>query len=553
MTQKDKSDELFNKIRRGEEEDLTKMLADKLGLAYFNLEYTKPDPEALKIIPEVKARELKIAGIQKIANNVIIGALNPQKKETEEYIRTLDSEGYIIEVVALSQSSLEKAWEEYRFIKEKKVQYADVLEISPEKLTIISEKINLIKDIEPLIKNISAENPFEILEYLMAGAIKFESSDIHFEPTESVIGIKYRIDGMLYSVCAFSKNVYGLLKNRIKLAAGLMVNVSNKPQDGRFTISLDEDQIEIRVSAIPSSFDETIVMRLLNSKNIIVGLDKLGLREDHFRLLEEIIQLPNGLILNTGPTGSGKTTTLYAILNKIKREEIKIITIEDPIEYRLAGITQTQVDLRRKYTFADGLRSILRQDPDVILVGEIRDKETAGIAINASLTGHLVVSTLHTNDSLGAIPRLVDLGVDKFLLPPSLRLIIAQRLIRKVCKKCAKPLEISDETKKAIIDELKDVPDSVKGKTDIKKIEILGPVGCEACKSTGYKGRIGIFEMLHITSATEKIIYDEPTVSTLLESAKKEGFTTIRQDALLKLLEGITTIEEVVRETGPLA
>lgn len=546
------NDEIFAKIQREEEENITKMLADRTGLKYFNLEFTKPDPEALKLIPEEKARELKIIGINREVNDVIVGALNPAKKEVEIYVKSLEESGYKIELAVISTSSLEKAWQEYKFIKKKTIKYAEVLEINAAKLSAIGEKLNKMEDLVSLINDISKDNPFEILEYLMAGAIKFESSDIHFEPTKTTIGIKLRIDGMLYTVCSFPKNIYSLIKNRIKLAAGLLVNVTSKPQDGRFSIILDKSQVEIRVSAIPSAFDETIVMRILDLGKILVGLEALGFRSDHFETLNKTILLPNGLILNTGPTGSGKTTTLYAVLNKIKKTEIKIITIEDPIEYHLDGITQTQVDYRRGYTFADGLRSILRQDPDVILVGEIRDKDTAGIAINASLTGHLVVSTLHTNDSLGAIPRLIDLGVDKFLIPPSLRLIIAQRLVRKVCKKCAKTAEIDEALVKKIIKEIEKIPESARGKIDFKKITLLQPVGCEECKFTGYKGRIGIFELLNISPSLEKLIYDEPTVDNLYEAAMKEGFTTIRQDALLKLIEGITTIDEIIRETGPI-
>ncbi len=545
-------EELLEKTKKREEEDFAKKLADMLQLKYFNLKLHPVDPEALSIIPEEIARNLKIVGIEKYGKKLIIGALNPLKAEFKEYIENLKSRGFEIEIGVVSYSSLEKAWQEYRFIKPRKVKYTEILVLDEEKLNKIINELATKEDLKKYLIELEKENPLEILDYIMAGALKFEASDVHLEPTEKNIIVKLRIDGILYETANFSKSIYSLLKNRIKLFAGLFLNITEKPQDGRFSINFGKKNIEIRVSTIPSSYDETIVMRILDVEKIMIPLEKLGLEEYDLEIINHYIHQPNGLILNTGPTGSGKTTTLYAILNKIKRPEIKIITIEDPIEYKLEGITQTQVNPAENYTFATGLRSILRQDPDVILVGEIRDKETAEIAIHASLTGHLVLSTLHTNDSLGAIPRLIDLGIDKTLIPPSLRLIIAQRLLRRICQYCKEEYIPDNNLKELIIKNLDTIPENVKNQLNLEEITLVRSKGCEKCFYTGYKGRVAIFELLKITQRLQDLIYEEVNEKIILEAAVKDGFINLQQAGLIKALKKMTTIEEVERITGTL-
>jgi type IV pilus assembly protein PilB len=545
-------EELLEKTKKREEEDLAKKLADMLQLKYFNLKIHPVDPEALAIIPEQTAKNLKIVGIEKAGKKLIIGALNPLKPELKEYINNLKNQGYEIEIGIVSYSSLEKAWQEYRFIKPRKVKYTEILVLDEEKLNKIMNELTTKEDLKKYLVELEKENPLEILDYIMAGALKFETSDVHLEPTEKNITVKLRIDGILYEVASFNRAIYSLLKNRIKLFAGLFLNITEKPQDGRFSISFGKKNIEIRVSTIPSSYDETIVMRILDVEKIMIPLEKLGLEEYDLEVINYYIHQPNGLILNTGPTGSGKTTTLYAVLNKIKRPEIKIITIEDPIEYKLEGITQTQVNPAENYTFATGLRSILRQDPDVILVGEIRDKETAEIAIHASLTGHLVLSTLHTNDSLGAIPRLIDLGVDKTLIPPALRLVIAQRLLRRVCEYCKEEYIPDENFKELIIKKLETIPENVKQQLNLKEIRLVRSKGCEKCFYTGYKGRVAIFELLKITQRLQDLIYEEVNEKIILEAAIKDGFINLQQAGLIKALKKTTTIDEVERVTGTL-
>ncbi len=544
--------DFLGKIQEKEEEEIAQKLANILHLKYFNLKFHPVDPEALKIIPENIAKELGIVGIEKYGNKLIIGALNPLKKEVQEFVEQLKKEKYNVEIGVVSKSSLEKAWNEYRFIKPIKVKYTEVLEIDQKKLEDIQKTLQIKEDLKDILRKLEDENPLEILDYIIAGAIKFDASDVHLEPTENEIVVKIRIDGILYEIASFKKAIYSFLKNRIKLFAGLYLNITEKPQDGRFSINLGKKTIEIRVSTIPSSYDETIVMRLLDIEKIMLPLEKLGLEPYDMKIIEYYIKQPNGLILNTGPTGSGKTTTLYAILNKIKKPEIKIITIEDPIEYKLEGITQTQVNPDENYTFATGLRSILRQDPDVILVGEIRDRETAEIAIHASLTGHLVLSTLHTNDSLGAIPRLINLGVEKSLIPPALRLVIAQRLLRRVCNYCKSEYEPDGNLKKLIINYLKTVPEEVLENINLDSIRLVKANGCEKCLNLGYKGRVAIFELLRVTEDLSKVIYQSPTEFAILEQAIKDGFVNLKQAGLIKALKNLTTIEEVEKVVGSL-
>jgi type IV pilus assembly protein PilB len=359
-----------------------------------------------------------------------------------------------------------------------------------------------------------------------------------------------RIDGLLHSVFSgFKPAVYKSIITRVKLLSNLKLNVQDQPQDGRFTISLTDRAIEIRTSIIPSEYGETAVLRILDPSSLKVNLEDLGWRSDDMAIVEREIKKPNGLILNTGPTGSGKTTTLYAFLRKVSRPELKIITVEDPIEYHLEGISQTQVDTDSGYTFASGLRSILRQDPNVILVGEIRDKETAEIALNASLTGHIVFSTLHTNDAVGAIPRLLDLGILTNILGPSLDLIIAQRLVRRLCPKCKTRKAASADLEAKIRKLITSLPGRVK-KSDYAKPDLYEAKGCDACGHLGYKGRVSIFELLLVDETIEAAIYGNPTEIQLKGLAKKQGMVTMQEDGILKVLTGVTSFEEVERLTG---
>jgi len=428
------------------------------------------------------------------------------------------------------------------------------IEISPQKIGLIKRKINNIFDFKEEIKKNLQKPVTELAEIVLGGAVNLEASDIHIEPEETESKLRLRIDGILQDVLFFPTGIYQTFLSRIKLLSGIKLNIADRPQDGRFSIIIGSYPIEIRTSTLPAEHGESIVLRVLNPKNLI-DIEALGLRKDLLELFKKEIKRPNGMIIVTGPTGSGKTTTLYAFLKKVQNPEVKIITIEDPIEYHLKGISQTQVNPSKGYDFASGLKSIMRQDPDVVLVGEIRDLETAQMALQAALTGHLVFTTLHTNDAAGTVSRLMALGAEPSNIGPAINIAIAQRLVRKVCGRCSKTETISSQEMEKIKDELKNSLGLLK-KWGIKipkltpGLKIPKTEGCRVCNSTGFKGRIGIFEAFLIDAEIEKFILSKPSIAALKELAIKKGMITMKQDGLIKVLEGLTTLEEVERIAG---
>lgn len=429
--------------------------------------------------------------------------------------------------------------------------------ITPEIIEEIEKSTKNITDFKKKIDKYTVQNTTNLLDVILLGSIVLDASDIHIEPQKEHARLRIRLDGILQDIAFFEQNIYHNLLSRLKLLSKLKLNITEKPQDGRFTIAIKDLLIEIRTSSLPAEYGESIVMRVLNPKNFI-EFNILGLRKDLYKILEKEIKRPNGMIIVTGPTGSGKTTTLYAFLMKIQNPEIKIITIEDPIEYHLKGVSQTQVVPEKGYDFSEGLRSIVRQDPDVILVGEIRDLETAKIALQASLSGHLVLTTLHTNDAAGTIPRLIDLGANPSSIAPSLKIVLAQRLIRKVCKKCStlvKPsteelLEIKNGLKNLSKDFLKTLSAVAKVVVDEIKVAKIKEGGCTACNFTGYRGRKGLFEIFLVNAEMEKFILTNPPVSFIKEKAIKEGMITIYQSGLIEVILGETTLEEVKKVVG---
>ncbi len=404
-----------------------------------------------------------------------------------------------------------------------------------------------IENLEKLKEKISAsleKSTSELFEIILMGAIILGVSDIHLEPEEERAKLRFRLDGILQDVFIFNFKNYKSLSSRIKVLSRLKLNVENKPQDGRFSIVMEDLIIEIRSSSLPAENGETFVLRILNPQNLIT-IKELGLSGHLEESFNKEIKKPNGMIIVTGPTGSGKTTTLYAVLKKINNPDVKIITIEDPVEYHLEGLSQTQVDPAKGYTFANGLRALMRQDPDVILVGEIRDLETAEIAIQAALTGHLVFSTLHTNDAAGAVARLIDLGVKPVSIAPALNMVVAQRLPRRVCKNCTKLKTVSSEELELFKKELANLSIEIP-KLD-KKTKIPKAIGCKKCNSTGYKGRVGIYETFLVDGEMEKFILQEPSMTEMQDLAIKKGMVLMRKDGLIKILEGLTTLEEIER------
>ncbi len=379
----------------------------------------------------------------------------------------------------------------------------------------------------------------KLVSLIISEAFKKRASDIHIEPLESKFRIRYRIDGVLHEVPGPPKRLQGSIISRIKIMAGMDIAEKRLPQDGRIKISLVDRELDLRVSTLPAIYGESVVMRILDKSSMLIGLKELGFLSDDQKKFERLIKVPNGIFLITGPTGSGKTTTLYAALNNINKPDRKLITIEDPVEYQLTGINQVQIKPQINLTFASGLRSILRQAPDIIMVGEIRDLETAQIAIQAALTGHLVFSTLHTNDSASAITRLIDMGIKPYLVASAVQAVLAQRLVRSICKKCKIPYTATKEELMAL--EMTE--------NDIKGKKLFIGKGCDECSDTGYKGRIGIFELLILNDVIRPLIFEKVPSSVIKDKARKEGMYTLREDGIRKVFEGMTTFSEVIRVT----
>ncbi len=512
------------------------------------------NPEALALISQAVAQKAEVAAVEIISKKLALAVLNPNTSLVQEVVKNLESQGYKISIIVVSLSSLKHAWSFYQFIFEKAKEITGKIEIEEKTLVELKKTLVSLADIKNSILALDAKTgqTSQVLEIILAGALANRASDVHIEPMEKVVKLRLRVDGLLHDVFnELKRNVYNYLLSRIKLLSGLKLNVRDEAQDGRFSISLAEKEIEIRTSVIPSEFGETVVLRILDPDTINLSLTDLGFRKDDLEITEKELAKPNGMILNTGPTGSGKTTTLYTFLRHAQNPEVKIITIEDPIEYHLDGIEQTQVDPDAGYTFSSGLRSILRQDPDMILVGEIRDLETAEIAMHAALTGHLVFSTLHTNEASGAIPRLVDLGVKLSVIAPATNLIIAQRLVRRLCEKCKTPVKIDKELQENIKKFLEKIPQRV-DKKDFEEIKMFEAKGCDKCGSTGYRGRIGVFELIQIDEEFERLLIKELPEAEIRDFAFKKGLVTMQQDGVLKAISGMTTIKEVEKATGPI-
>ena len=423
------------------------------------------------------------------------------------------------------------------------------ISISSARFAEIKKRVSSIPELKKAVGESLSEKATQLMEIILAGSLNLDASDLHLEPEENRARIRLRIDGILQDVTVIDRQVYDVLLSRIKLLSGLKLNIADRPQDGRFSINIDDSAIEIRASTLPAEKGETIVLRILNPKNLM-EMETLGLRGDLRELFQREIKKPHGMIIVTGPTGSGKTTTLYAFLKKIQKPEIKIITIEDPIEYHLGGISQTQVQPQKGYDFATGLKSIIRQDPDVILVGEIRDLETVNISLQAALTGHLVFTTLHTNDAAGTVARLISLGANPSNIGPAVNLTIAQRLVRKVCGKCGKLARVSAGDLQKIKKELRKLPKNIKIPKLSQNLKIPRARGCKYCNFSGYRGRVGIYEGFLIDDEVERFILKEPSIADLKNIAIKKGMVQMKQDGFIKVLDGITTIEEVERVAG---
>lgn len=544
----------LDSLRKQEEEDLIQALAEpRYGIPPINLIGIIIDNEALRSIPEKDAISLEIAPFKLVGKNIHVAVRSPQPEKLESLKNYFTEHDFVPHFYMASLASLEKAWSRYKELSYASESKMGAVTVSGDALKKIMMNIKNMDDIKNAILEAEKDKTHttsRILEIVLAGAIAINASDVHFEPEESTVRLRLRLDGVLHEVMEITPFVHKFINSRIKLISGLKITTSEIAQDGRFSIFLDESEINLRVSIMPGAYGESIVMRILNPKSIRIKLEEMGIEPKLYEIFMNEIKKPNGLILLTGPTGSGKTTTLYSFLQRIYSEEIKIITIEDPIEYHLHGISQTQTDEEKGYTFLEGLRSALRQDPDVIMVGEIRDAETAKTAVESALTGHLVFSTLHTNNAAGVIPRLIDLEVNPKTLVSALSLSIAQRLIRKLCNVCKKEKVITEKDDKIIKNILAEAKAHNKdiGAYGIDlnaPFKIYEAVGCGECNKTGYRGQMGIFEAIYNDAEIEKIIPQNPSEREIKKIAANQGTLNMKEDGIVKVLKGITTLEEV--------
>lgn len=546
----EKLQEKMTAIARRESEDETTRRAKSLGFPTIELKGFPISPDALQLIPQAQAQALGIVPFFFNGTELRLAATNPDKPQVEEVLFQLTERHKANgKIYMMSEESLGHAMRLYEALP-KITAIVKGVEITEEDLKKYQESMN---DTAAVAGLLSAANVTDMITVVIAAAMKFGSSDIHVEAEETGIIVRLRIDGMLQEIASINRDQWKKIINRIKLIASVKMNVTNQAQDGRFTIFQQNKKIDVRVSTIPTAYGESVVMRLLNPDSISLSFDALGFRPTALKKIIHEVERPNGMVITTGPTGSGKTTTLYAILSKLNTKDVKIITLEDPVEYKLEGINQSQIDASKDYTFAKGLRSILRQDPDIVMVGEIRDLETAETAIQAALTGHMLLSTIHTNDAAGAIPRFLSMGVAPHLLAPAINAIMGQRLVRKLCS-CKQVVTLPPELAALAKTKLSEIPPaSGEPAITFENITWYGPKGCPTCGNSGYKGRVGVYEVLIKDPVLEQAILKSNGALSEYEMrdiAKGQGMVTMAQDGLLKASEGLTSVEEIQRIVG---
>lgn len=541
------------------EVDLRKIYAYILGIPFVDLTKEIVPQEVLQIIPEPIAKKYKIIAFEKNGRELKIAMLNPEDIQTVDFIRK--KTGLKIITCLASKESIENILKYYE--KSLKAEFGEIIDgrLTEVEKDVSADELGTEKDLEKIAQGLPI---VKVVDTLIKHAILQSASDIHIEPEEKRVQVRYRIDGILHDAMVLPKQTQQGIVARIKVLSNLKLDEHRIPQDGRFKIEKDGLKISFRVSVLPIFDGEKIVMRILNEGSKGLTLEQMGLSGEALEIVHRHIKKPNGMILVTGPTGSGKTTTLYTIMDILNISEVNISTIEDPIEYRMPRINQTQVYPKVGLTFSAGLRALLRQDPDIIMVGEIRDNETMEMAIHSSMTGHLVLSTLHTNSAAGTLPRLVDMGAEPFLLSSTINVIIAQRLVRRLCSECRKEYFLSQDE----LNNLKNNYDTErileiiskdgtaktekneeKGDENWKKIKFFKAVGCEQCGNEGYHGRLGIYEVLEVDNEIEKMISQKASKEEIENKAKEKGMFTLVEDGFIKAAEGATSLEELLRVT----
>ncbi len=501
-------------------------------------------PDILKLIPEDSAKYYKMVPMGKDEETIEIGMVYPEEPKAQEVLKFVSRRGgFSYKIFLITPSSFNKMLEQYNVLrKEMGTALGAIDQKDLEKEEELRKKSK--KNVEEF-QRMAEEAPIvRVMSVILRNAVEGEASDIHIEPGREKLKVRFRVDGMLYSSLFLPLKTHEAIVARVKILSKLKIEERRPPQDGRFVSKFGEKTIDFRVSTLPTTLGEKVVIRVLDPESKIDKVEDLGATGKNAETIKEATKKPTGMILATGPTGSGKTTTLYVLLNKLNKEEVNIVTLEDPVEYFIPGVNQSQTKPEIGYGFAQGLRQIVRQDPDIIMVGEIRDEETAELAIHAALTGHIVLSTLHTNDAVGVIPRLIDMGIQPFLLTPSLNMAIAQRLVRKLCEKCREEYDPPEEAKKMIESELKGVKEA-----DTDSFKLYRPKGCNTCGSSGYKGRIGIYETLSMDDKLAEVVLSNASESKIKQQAKRQGMITMRQDGIMKAIKGETTIEEVIKVT----
>jgi len=523
----------------------------KIPTKYFTKEDIIPN-EVLNIIPEEVARTHQMVAFKKEGDTLHVGMLFPDDQQAQDILKFIAKQRKLnIAIYLVTKSDLENIWKNYRSFATRLKEIQDSVDIFKrqskpshqlyqQRVVRIDEASGIIAEEAPIIKIVST---------VLEEAVESNSSDIHIEPMRNKLRIRFRLDGELKEVLSLPLELQPAIVARIKILSDLKIDETRIPQDGRFRTILDNKEIDFRVATFPTALGEKVAIRVLNPYVGLKTIDDLGVRAYHKILIEEAIAKPFGMILATGPTGSGKTTTLYAILQGLNKEAVNIVSLEDPVEYFIEGLNQSQVKPEIGYDFASGLRQIVRQDPDIIMVGEIRDNETAALAVHAALTGHLVLSTLHTNNAIGVIPRLIDMKIEPYLLPASLILMMAQRLVGRLCDHCKQKVEATGSLKEEIEKSIAALPKELREKYQKDKYEIYLPQGCKECNYKGIKGRMPLFEVLKMTPSLEEIVLKDPSAANLQQEAEKQGMVTLRQDGIIKALEGLISIDEVLKET----
>ena len=526
------------------EEQLTEAKSEFIRVPYVDLDSIGFAPEALSMVPESVAEKYKVVpyGLDTKEKVLMVTMVNPLDLETIEF---LEKKTGLSVKVAMSTEKQIVAFIKEKYLREKGITSEVTKALDERKKDEVERSTLVAKN-----KKVSSEAPVaKIVSTILEFAVKSRASDIHIEPQEDNVRIRYRIDGILQEKYLLPRNVHDAVVSRIKILSNMKIDEKRIPQDGRFFFSADDNDVDLRVSTVPTTYGEKVVMRLLKKAQKVPSLPDLGLRGLALKNLMESIERPHGIIIVCGPTGSGKTTTLYSVLDRVSSSKVNVMTIEDPVEYQIKGISQVQVNSQAGLTFANALRAFLRQDPNIMMVGEVRDAETADLAINAALTGHLVFSTLHTNNASGVPPRMIDMGVEPFLLVSSLNCVVGQRVLRRVCKECFKDIPIPPDIEADMKKVLGPIYDMVedKWKKEGKKMTIKQIQGCEVCGNTGYFGRIAIYEVMPITEKISKLIVSKASASDIENQAMEEGMLTMKQDGYVKVLEGTTTLEEVKR------